>query len=250
MGKAIPGEPQIPAPHSRIGRPPGSITTLLGTHILEVAIEQFFLRGYEATSMDAVAAAAQVSKRTLYQRFGSKRGLLLAIREQERCYFAALVDTPLPDGDVRTKVAFLANILVEATTTPRALALAGLREELRRLEPDLEDGTYQRLVDHWVSAFQSILCTDAGLSRTAPEQLDFISAFLFDALVTLPQRRLLRQGDLSNTAEGKMAFIDATLDLLARGVPALRASSADDPTMLLGARRRQPATHGKMPHAR
>jgi len=250
MGKAIPGQPQIPAPHSRIGRPPGSITTLLGTHILEVATQQFFLRGYEATSMDAVAAAAQVSKRTLYQRFGSKRGLLLAIREQERGYFAALVDTPLPQGSVRRKMAFLANILVEATTTPRALAFMGLREELRRLEPDLEDGTYQRVIDHWVSAFQNILRSDPGVSEATPEQIEFVASFLFDALVTIPQRRILRQGGLSNTAEEKTAFIDATLDLLACGVPALRASSEHDPATLLGARQQRTMTYGEVPHAR
>ena len=50
--------------------------------LLRVADGLFTERGYEATSMDDVAAAAEISKPVLYDHFGSKEGLFAACVEQ------------------------------------------------------------------------------------------------------------------------------------------------------------------------
>jgi TetR/AcrR family transcriptional repressor of mexJK operon len=52
------------------------------TAILTAARELFLTDGYDRTSVDAVSARAQVSKRTVYDYFGDKRALLLAVVEQ------------------------------------------------------------------------------------------------------------------------------------------------------------------------
>jgi TetR/AcrR family transcriptional repressor of mexJK operon len=49
------------------------------TQIQRAAIREFLRNGYSATSMDEVAAAARVSKQTIYKHFGGKEGLFLAI---------------------------------------------------------------------------------------------------------------------------------------------------------------------------
>lgn len=46
--------------------------------ILDVASELFYARGIHAVGVDTIAAASGVTKRTLYDRFGSKDGLLMA----------------------------------------------------------------------------------------------------------------------------------------------------------------------------
>jgi TetR/AcrR family transcriptional regulator of autoinduction and epiphytic fitness len=50
--------------------------------ILDAAVDEFRHSGYEATSMDRVAASAGVSKRTVYNHFPSKEALFAQILQQ------------------------------------------------------------------------------------------------------------------------------------------------------------------------
>lgn len=50
--------------------------------IVRAAVEEFRTAGYEATSMDRIAAAAGVSKRTVYNHFPSKEELFALMLEQ------------------------------------------------------------------------------------------------------------------------------------------------------------------------
>jgi TetR/AcrR family transcriptional regulator of autoinduction and epiphytic fitness len=50
--------------------------------IVSAAIEEFLAAGYDATSMDRIAARASVSKRTVYNHFPSKEALFAAILHQ------------------------------------------------------------------------------------------------------------------------------------------------------------------------
>ncbi|MGF6240305.1 MULTISPECIES: TetR/AcrR family transcriptional regulator [Paraburkholderia] len=50
--------------------------------IIGAAIEEFLAAGFDATSMDRVAARASVSKRTVYNHFPSKEALFAAILRQ------------------------------------------------------------------------------------------------------------------------------------------------------------------------
>lgn len=55
--------------------------TTKNTQILEAACRLFLEQGYEVTSMDAIAAEAGVSKRTVYSHFRSKEVLFTEIME-------------------------------------------------------------------------------------------------------------------------------------------------------------------------
>ena len=51
--------------------------------ILSCALRMFYQRGYDAVGVQEIAAAAGVTKPTLYYYFGSKRGLLDALLENK-----------------------------------------------------------------------------------------------------------------------------------------------------------------------
>src|SRR5215471_14534569 len=89
--------------------------------VLERIMEQFWLRGYEATSMDDLVRAAGIGRQSLYNEFGDKRALYLRaldrygasdgaavlailakdapIRETLREAFDALIDGAIRDRD-------------------------------------------------------------------------------------------------------------------------------------------------------
>lgn len=59
------------------------------TAIVVAATAAFLAQGYEAASMDAIAADARVSKRTVYNHFPSKRDLFRAVTQR---LYAGLLD--------------------------------------------------------------------------------------------------------------------------------------------------------------
>ncbi|NIE88809.1 MULTISPECIES: TetR/AcrR family transcriptional regulator [Burkholderia] len=61
---------------------PTRLTDRKRAAIVSAAIDEFLSAGYDATSMDRIAASAQVSKRTVYNHFPSKDALFLAILER------------------------------------------------------------------------------------------------------------------------------------------------------------------------
>lgn len=63
---------------ARRGRPSAETTRLRMAHLLDVARGIFVRQGYRATTMDEVAAAAGVTKRTLYAWHQDKEGLFRA----------------------------------------------------------------------------------------------------------------------------------------------------------------------------
>lgn len=68
----------MPAPPSQ----PRRLTDRKRSAIIEAAIDEFRTAGYEATSMDRIAARAGASKRTVYNHFPSKEVLFAAILHQ------------------------------------------------------------------------------------------------------------------------------------------------------------------------
>lgn len=63
-------------------RAPQRLTDRKRDAIVRAAVEEFRASGYEATSMDRIAEAAGVSKRTVYNHFPSKEALFSMILEE------------------------------------------------------------------------------------------------------------------------------------------------------------------------
>lgn len=67
-------------------------------HVVAESIRLFAAQGYEATTVDDVAAAAGTSRRTLFRQFGSKEGLIFADHESLLDQVAGLL-TAADDAD-------------------------------------------------------------------------------------------------------------------------------------------------------
>src|ERR1700744_6707820 len=72
------GQPHV-APLRKRGRPTADERRRRETEILTAALGVFLTCGYGASTVDELAAAAQVTKRTLYTYYGDKAGLFAAM---------------------------------------------------------------------------------------------------------------------------------------------------------------------------
>jgi TetR/AcrR family transcriptional regulator, mexJK operon transcriptional repressor len=88
--------------------------------ILDAAEELFVSSGYELTSVDAIAARAGVSKRTVYDHFGDKeslfRSVLARVDDALVATVRAAIEQELTDGrDLRDALlAFIRRLMTEA----------------------------------------------------------------------------------------------------------------------------------------
>lgn len=182
-------EAGIAARSARQGRPSREVSASLGGVILDAATALFLRDGYVATSMEAVAAAAGVSKRTLYARFADKSVLL-------RDCVARLVDGWLPAFDAASAPAATleetlrsaGRQMLETALAPEALALYRLLVAQAGRLPDLP-----RLLRE--------AGTQAGVARVAERLAGFgvadpgWAAAQFQTLIlTGPQHRALGFG--------------------------------------------------------
>ena len=175
----------------RGGRPSRQQSAQLADRILDVAEKLFLGHGFGATSIEAVAKYAGISKRTFYHRFPGKERLFEAVvrRLIERWLpplDAALLSPPdLADGLRRT-----AEQMLQIALTPEALALhrlviheavrfpglarimhelgaaSGIERIASHLEPRIKNGEL-RAIDPRFAAEQFIFSVVTGPQRRA-----------------------------------------------------------------------------------
>jgi TetR/AcrR family transcriptional repressor of mexJK operon len=110
------------------GHPTAARVAAINRTILVVAREELVNSGYEAARMEVIAAAAGVSKGTLYGRYPTKEALLRAVIADRVATCAqdwGLDDGPIP-SDLRRRLKHRARLLME-------YACSGKFEELERL---------------------------------------------------------------------------------------------------------------------
>lgn len=102
--------------------------------IAEVGLERFLARGYEATTLDEIAAAAGISRRTFFYYFKSKDDILLAYF---RVFSDAIKDFVLKDtsGGPPLETAFAAlSKIVASLQEAKMLAIARLMRQSETLQ--------------------------------------------------------------------------------------------------------------------
>jgi TetR/AcrR family transcriptional repressor of mexJK operon len=110
--------------------------------ILDAAQVLFLSEGYAATSMDAVAASAGVSKATIYAHFEGKEELFAAIMRR-RCEAHFVFSPPEEEFDAVRTFTTYAERLLRLLTTPEALALYRVVVAESHRTPELAAAFYE-----------------------------------------------------------------------------------------------------------
>ncbi len=89
--------------------------------ILERAVTEFAQHGYQGTTMERIAEAAEVSKGTLYNYFSSKRDLFLSLIEWGSGRAREIVEEALEDEEksIEERIRILVNHFMEFFETGR-----------------------------------------------------------------------------------------------------------------------------------
>lgn len=215
---------RLPPRDPRGGRPPHEIAAQLGPHILDVALDEFIRGGVEGTSMEGIAAAANISKRTLYSRFGSKLALLVAAIEHGLVQHIDPIAASVPQGSVRGKIAYVAKKILDMSLRPDVVGIESLIIWLTHHRPGLLEAQPAIGAKVAIDLMQLIL-EKAEAKGEQRHDLPFRARFLFDSLVTVPRHRILIRHDLRNTVRAKSDYIKRTLDLIGSSVPFLGEGS-------------------------
>jgi len=173
------------------------------SRISEAGLQLFLTNGFDATTLDMIAAAADISRRSFFHYFDSKEAVLLAwetevevlfktaIAEQpDRATPLALVRAALADviSHYETKQARAINDFMLSTESLRTRKQAGY-ERLERV-------IYSALVERWPAparqgALRLVAMAAIGALRLAVEKMNHdefrqpVSHYLDDAFATL-----------------------------------------------------------------
>ncbi|MBE9605981.1 TetR/AcrR family transcriptional regulator [Acetobacteraceae bacterium H6797] len=115
-----------PAPRARTGRPSKSEAADISGRLIEAAAQLFTSQGFNATSMEQVAAACNAGKDTLYRRFPSKTALFHAVLENLRLRVLARLQSDIPptgEGiDALARLRKVARLFLTLNLEPELLA--------------------------------------------------------------------------------------------------------------------------------
>jgi TetR/AcrR family transcriptional repressor of mexJK operon len=176
---------------------------LLGERILDVAAELFLAQGYGATSIEAIARQARVSKRTFYHRFRDKTAVFAAVVRRIVEGLRPPAGTPLYEGGSLAEILQrLEKLILRAALTPMALALNRLMIAEAQRFPELaaivaREGGRAELVGH----IATLLEREARAGSLAVERPEFAAEQFLQLVVASPQRRALGLGTPMTEAE-------------------------------------------------
>ena len=137
--------------------PAKKLTELKREQIIEAAVTEFKARGYRATSMDAIAATAQVSKRTVYNHFASKEVLFQTITQELFDRAIHISEHPYqPEVSVREQLKAIAEQEMTLLTSEEFLDLARVITSESLGSPELTKASFDEFQENAIGVVKWI----------------------------------------------------------------------------------------------
>jgi AcrR family transcriptional regulator len=191
------------SPIRRGGRPTRTEAQQLSERILDAATLLFFTAGYGATTIEAVAKRARISKRTLYHRFDGKSALFSAVVHRTIARLRPPANVPLLDGaSLHEVLQRLAGLILRGAVSPPAIALHRLIVAESARFPKLvavvnaEAGTEEA-----VKLIAGLLEREARAQRLTLDAPTFAAQLFLHMVISWPQRRAVVLGKPMTPAE-------------------------------------------------
>lgn len=193
--------------------------------ILDGALRVFADAGYSGTTMDAVAAAAGLSKPTLYQYFDSKDALFQAMMTGQRDRMMDVFDHPSPQGMVHDLHAFAWDY-ADVVMRPEMLSLARLIiGEVQRF-PEIGRAYQASGPDRLLAGIMAYMTAQRDAGRLAFDDAELAAQDFWGLILSAPRTQALYQPDAMPSRDELARYILNGLRVF------LRAYSTDPATDL------------------
>jgi AcrR family transcriptional regulator len=207
---------RVPRSSYSAGRPTRDQASALADRIVEAAACLIAQNGYQATSVEAIARAAGVAKRTVYSRFDGKPQLLAAVLR----LLVSRLTPPLTMGlahlNLRTRLETLGRHLLHYCLTEEAVTWTRLiSSELARV-PELADTVQQETVEVVDRYTRNLLQAAIDAGELPPIDLAF-AARTYSQLMIAPARELAATGASPGTTAEQDRYIAQAVDFFLRG---------------------------------
>ena len=213
--------PMSTVKHARVknrgGRPLLEDVPRRNEHLLDVATDIFVRLGYNATTLDRIAAEAGVAKRTIYARYPDKQALFFAVmrRLAERRVIENLWnddELPLREG-LRRRT----RQMIERTLTDSELAIARLfMVELAHF-PEMGKALWKAVEDEQGESMIEYFRSHQRKRNIRPVNLNLLAELFLFNIYSFTNRVALHQRD-KPTEEELTAYIDNMVDVMVSGI--------------------------------
>jgi TetR/AcrR family transcriptional regulator of autoinduction and epiphytic fitness len=181
--------------------------------IVQAAIAEFRANGFDVTSMDKIAATAEVSKRTVYNHFPSKEELFAEILHQLWARAVGQADTAYyPDRPLRDQLRELLKTKMQTMSDDSFLDLARVVTAATIHSPERAQNMVKRMSElekpfnGWITAAQA----DGRLKTVEP---DFAAHQVYGLLKSFAFWPQITKGSPPLAPAMQSRVIESTLDL-------------------------------------
>lgn len=206
-------------PRRKMGRPSALESQQLDEHVKACALNLFLDYGFDGVTMEAVAKAAGITKRSLYARYSDKSQLFVdALKFSKHAWaFNASDLAQQPQASLTDALLRLADALMAQAVDPLYIKVARMAAAVADQFPDTVRRTYDIGLSPRIHSIKLILL--AHQDEMAPVYVDNIdlTAELFLGLISGLPARLASFGMIRDAAIEKQR-IELAVSLFVKGI--------------------------------
>jgi TetR/AcrR family transcriptional regulator, mexJK operon transcriptional repressor len=199
------------------GRPTAEAAALLEITILDAATAAFLADGYAATTIEAIARACRVAKRTIYARWSGKPALFRAVLERLMAKWLSDAGDWSPTDDLTDALNDAAARILGIALTPEAVALNRLLIAESGRFPELPQMMRQAGSAEGTARIAALLDRAVARGALTPQDTIFAAEQFLHLVLTGPQRRALGLGPKLDEQQVQ-AWREASVALFIRGI--------------------------------
>ena len=203
---------EIASPHparSRPGRPTRDQAEARQNELLDAALDMFLDRGFVQTTMEGVAAAVGMTKRTIYARYPDKASLFRAT--VQRAIEQLIVPTPVlvqcDKDNLEDSLTAVARMRVAQVTTSAGLRLQRIINTESYRFPDIFTASYEQGAGPVIAFIADLLRRHDSAGAVCVDRPEMAANVFMSMVVGGPVRIIVSGNPLSQDAiEDRIAF--------------------------------------------